>query len=109
MLSKEARAQIAREYEAGVKVSVIAAEFGIADTSPMRIAESLGVKRRGRKQLDRLQEFELASMYLNTKLTLKEIAARFDVSEVTVWNVLKRSGVKPDRMEKLLRQNVIDL
>lgn len=87
-LSIETQRAIASDYADGVKVIAIAAQYGIEQGTPAKVAKRLGVPAR---KLPTAPEAEAIREHMARGLDTLDIARAFNVSEAQIWNRLARA------------------
>lgn len=84
-IPRATRLAILADYEAGEKVEVIAAQYGVHHTTPTALARRYGVPARRAPEASRIREMMAAGQ------DTLDIARAYFVSEATIWNRLARA------------------
>jgi transposase-like protein len=84
-IARETRLAILADYERGVKVEAIAAQYGVSIATPTTLARRFGVPARRAPEVSKIRQ-----LMAEGKDTL-DIARAFNVPESQIWNRLARA------------------
>jgi hypothetical protein len=93
-LTNKKQKQVIKMYKDGVKVSAIASQFGISHSWPGALARSQGVpcRKRAIVPIDKEIQDAIYIDYCANKLSVKDIALKYGVSESYPSRLSKKRG-----------------
>lgn len=93
-LSPDEVGELVAAYEAGASQRELTRRFGLHEQTVRAHLRRRGVTLRPQRVLTDAQEAEVVRLYVGEMWTLAEVAARFEVGQTAIRNVLVRWGVE---------------
>ena len=92
MNPEKRKAEIVRQYNAGVKTTSIAAQFGVDSSYPGKLARKMGSPARGYLRVSEATKAAIYADYCDAKMTIREIADKYDVSDSYPTKLARQRG-----------------